>query len=87
MTTLEGFAVLNGAALQPERALLIGGAVRTLHDNIGGALPTDLQSIFESTLVSARSALGAQAESAWKQGRTMTMDQAIKYALEEPNDG
>ena len=43
--------------------------------------------MFESTLESARAALGAAAESAWQKGLSMTMDQAIEYALEELIDG
>jgi predicted ATPase/class 3 adenylate cyclase len=87
MITLASFAILAGAALQPKRAVRLGGAVAAVHDNIGGALPSFTQTNLESTLESARSALSAEAESAWEQGRTMTMEQAIEYALEEPNDG
>ena len=39
--------------------------------------------MLDSTLESARSALGKEAEFAWEQGRNMTMEQAIEYALEE----
>jgi hypothetical protein len=87
MFLLAAFATLDGAALQPERALYLGGAVATLRDKIGGVLPHHFQTMFDSTLESARSALGAEAESAWERGRAMTMEQAIEYALEEQNDG
>ena len=85
MTTLAILAIFAGAALQSERAVRLGGAVAALHDNIGGVIPVSIQSALDSTLESARSELGAEAESAWEQGRTMTMEQAIEYALEEPN--
>ncbi len=62
-------------------------SVAALHDKIGGAISAGYQSMLESTLESARSALGKEAESAWGHGRTMTMEQAIEYALEEQNDG
>jgi hypothetical protein len=87
MTTLAIFAIFAEAPLQYERAMRLGGAVAALHDKIGGAFPAVIQSTLDSTLESARSELEAEAESAWEQGRTMTMEQAIEYALEEPNDG
>jgi len=85
--TLAIFAIGAGAVLQPERAVRLGGAVAALHDNIGGAFPAVIQSMLGSTLESARSALGAEAESTWEYGRIMTMEQAIEYALEDQNDG
>jgi class 3 adenylate cyclase len=87
MTTLAIFAIGAETLQQPKRAIRLGGAVATLHDMIGGAFPTGLQSLLESTVESARSALGAEAESAWEQGRSMTLEQAIEYALEELKDG
>jgi predicted ATPase len=87
MTTLALFATGAQTALQSERAVRLGGAVAALRDNIGGAFPAAGQFLLESTLESARSALGAEAESAWEYGRTMTMEQAIEYAMEDQNDG
>jgi hypothetical protein len=87
MTTLAMFAIGAETLQQPKRSIRLGGSVATLHDMNGGAFPSVLQSILESALESARSALGAEAESAWEQGRSMTLEHAIEYALEEPNDG
>ncbi|MCP4625529.1 MAG: adenylate/guanylate cyclase domain-containing protein [bacterium] len=87
MTTLACFAILAGGTMQSERAVRLGGAVATLHKKIGGAIPDSLQISMESTLESARSALGAKAESEGEQGCSMTMEQAIEYALEELIDG
>ena len=87
LTALAWFAIVAEGALQPERAVRFGGAVAALHDKIGGVFPAGLQSLLGPTLESARSAHGAEAESEWEYGRTMTMEQAIEYALEDQNDG
>jgi hypothetical protein len=58
------------------------GAAKNVFDSIGAWQPDDeLQ--FDEDLTPSRAALGeAEFEAAAKQGRAMTMEQAIAYALE-----
>jgi tetratricopeptide (TPR) repeat protein len=87
MWLLSCFVILDSAVSQPDRAACLGGAIASLRETIEGPLPATHEYMLSTALESVRSELGAKAESVWEQGRSMTMEQAIEYALEEPNDG
>ena len=68
------------------RAVRLWGAAETLRKHMGMTLsPFDLaQSGYERDLASVRSSLGgAPFEAAWAEGRSMSPERAIEYALEE----
>jgi len=77
---LEAFAALAAARQQPEQAALLAGAATQLRESLGQ--PTSLGSRIEELLEMARGRLGAAAAAAlFAEGREMTADDAVGYAL------
>jgi hypothetical protein len=86
--SLEDLAVLAGKQGQWERVIRLLGAEEALCETFGtwpsvainwsdGALE------YERTVAGGRAALGEEGFAAsWAEGRTLTLDQAIDYALE-----
>lgn len=71
---------------QPARAVRLYCAARNVYESVGPLQPED-NSIFEHGLALCRAALeAAEFEEALEQGRAMTMEQAIAYALENPQN-
>ena len=70
----------------PARTVALFWAAKTAHDTIGmGVWTQGLDAEFDSVLERCRAALGEAAfAEAVEQGRAMTMEQAIAYALEDP---
>jgi len=80
--TLEGFAGLAAAQGQAERALCLAGAAAALCEAIGAPLPPVEQAWLDRRLEPARQALTEKArKAAQEEGRMMTLEQAIEYAL------
>jgi predicted ATPase/class 3 adenylate cyclase len=81
---LEGFAALAAAEAQPERALCLASAAAALREVLDVPLwPADRVRL-ERWLEPARRALHETAQArAWDQGRAMTLEQAVAYALDE----
>ncbi|HEX2741184.1 MAG TPA: tetratricopeptide repeat protein [Rubrobacter sp.] len=83
--TLEGFARLAAAEGQPVRALLLGGATAELRRTFGVAIGPTRRAGFRRSLKPAWQALGDEdGKAAWDKGRTMTLEEALALALEEP---
>jgi tetratricopeptide (TPR) repeat protein len=81
---LEAFAVLAAAQDQMERAARLLGAVESLSVSIHFEMSAKERAEHDQAIVSARAALGEEAfAAAWAEGRVMTMEQAIAYALED----
>jgi non-specific serine/threonine protein kinase len=83
---LLGSAVLAALDGRPARATRLWGAAEALRESIGLAIvlwdhvPTD----YEGQLAAARSRLGEEAfVVAWEEGKVMTPEEAIAYALDE----
>ena len=79
---LEGYACLAGAKGEAERAARLWGVAQALHETKG--IPRDIDFLTEAdTRISAvRTGMGDEAwEEAWRKGRTMTLDEAVSYAL------
>lgn len=81
---LMGSAVVDALGGRPARAARLRGAAEALREAISLSLslwdhtPTD----YEDQLAAARSQLDEAAwEAAWSEGRTMTSEQAVEYAL------
>jgi hypothetical protein len=81
---LEGFALIASAQEQPERAARLWGAAVELRGEIGSLLPLNEREEYDRNIAMVRTALGEEAfTAAWAEGRAMTMEQAIAYALSE----
>jgi predicted ATPase/DNA-binding SARP family transcriptional activator len=68
----------------PVRAARLFGAREVLHESIGAELDPGFQRYYTSFVAQTRAMLDESAfASAWADGRAMTMEQAIEYALDE----
>ncbi|MFQ5796017.1 MAG: BTAD domain-containing putative transcriptional regulator [Candidatus Bipolaricaulia bacterium] len=83
---LEGLAGVACANGQPEQAARLFGAAEALREAIGFPLmPPDRTLLdYDRNVAAVRAELSEDAfEAAWTEGRAMTLEQAIAYALEE----
>jgi DNA-binding SARP family transcriptional activator len=79
---LEGLARLACAEHQPERAARLFGAAEVLREAIHAPLPPAERRQFDCNVTTVRARLGeAVFAAAWKEGRAMTLEQGIEYAL------
>ncbi len=77
-------AAQGGRRLGAERAARLHGAAEALREAIGAPLPLSERAGYERTVSDTRAALGEEAfAAAWGEGRAMTLEQAVAYALEE----
>ncbi|MGQ0551064.1 MAG: ATP-binding protein [Armatimonadota bacterium] len=90
----ESFVYLAGVAAavgHPRRAATLCGAAETLYGEVGAVVWPVNRAIYDRALEEARQRLGERGyEEAWADGREMTMEQGIAYALGEdgsPNLG
>jgi len=82
--SLEDFAVLAGRQGQYERALRMLGAAEALCTPLGHTLSVGVPADFERTVAAAHAELSEEAfAAAWNEGRTMPLEQAVRYAQEE----
>ena len=82
--SLEAFAGLARAEAQPERAARAWAAAEALREEIGSPLTPNDREEYDRNVAAAREALDAEAfAAAWAEGRAMTLEQAIAYALKE----
>jgi DNA-binding CsgD family transcriptional regulator/Tfp pilus assembly protein PilF len=84
---LEGLAGLIAERGEPERATRLFGASEALLEAVGAPRYVQAQArvLYERAVESLRSRLGEEAfEAAWAEGRRMSREDAIEYALEEP---
>jgi tetratricopeptide (TPR) repeat protein len=78
--SLEGLA--RAARRHPERAARLFGAVATIQETVGEVRSQPEQVEYERDLSAVRTELGVETFSAaWNEGRAMTLDQAVEYAL------
>jgi hypothetical protein len=84
LSALEGFACLAAAHGESARAARLWGAFQTLRE--GKDVPWDADFLAEADahISVVRSGMG---EEAWEEGRVMTLDEAVAYALEEEEAG
>ena len=79
---LDGFADLAMAKESPGRAAQLWGAAERLREEIGVPIPPFNRVNYENALSATRAALGDDSfERAWREGREMTLENAVKYAL------
>ena len=81
---LIAFAGAANGYKKPMRAARLFGAREAIHESIGANLDASFQSIYISHVAQTRSMLDASAfASAWDEGRALTLDEAVAYALDE----
>jgi len=79
---LQIFAELSLAKHAPERAAKICGATEHLREEADAPIPLFLQADYQNAVAAARAELGDDAFTlAWREGRDMTLEDAVKYAL------
>ncbi len=88
-SSLEGLAAVVASQRDSLRAARIWGGAERLRAEIGTPLPSNERSGHERRVAAARSASGDDAafDSAWQEGRGLTLDQAIDLALAKPVEG
>jgi predicted ATPase/transcriptional regulator with XRE-family HTH domain len=83
---LEGLAVVAGMRGEAEHSARLLGAAERLLEEAGASVYNYYKpdrSLYDRTTANVRSRLGEEGfEDAWAEGRTMTFEQAVKYALE-----
>ena len=83
---LEGLAAVAGARGEAERSARLIGAAEGLHEAVGVPVYVYYElhrSIYDRTVSAVRSRLGEEGfEEARAEGRAMTFEQAVEYALE-----
>jgi tetratricopeptide (TPR) repeat protein len=80
--SLEAFATLAFAEHEPDRAAQLWGAAENLRETIGASLPTPDRVRHDRDVTAARKQVDDSAwQSAWAKGRTLSVDEAVAYAL------
>jgi predicted ATPase/class 3 adenylate cyclase/Tfp pilus assembly protein PilF len=81
---LEGLASLAGKEAQAQRSVRLWGAAAALREVMGSLLPPIERDKQEREMTAMRKTMVEDAfAAAWAQGQTMTMEQAIEYAIED----
>jgi len=80
--SLEGLAGLAAVTASTRRATRLWGAADVLRREIGNARSVHQTAAYERQLKAVREILSAEAfDQAWDEGRAMTLDDAVRYAL------
>ena len=83
MLCLAGLAGVLGMTGKPQQAARLFGAAELFIESVGSMEPAD-QKDFDHYLAIVREQLDeALFEKLWAEGRSMTMEQAIEFALED----
>jgi non-specific serine/threonine protein kinase len=86
--SLAGLAGVAASRGWPDRAARLWGAEESMSEAFGGRIVREGRATidYEGRLAAARSQLDASAwAAAWEEGRTMSLEQAVEYALAEEN--
>jgi non-specific serine/threonine protein kinase len=80
--SLESLGLIAAAGEVPQRAASILGAAQRLREEMGAPLPPYDEPFYRRAVTAARSALGDSVfDAAWNEGREMTLEGAVRYAL------
>lgn len=83
---LEGQACVAAANGNPIRSLILAAAADRLRNQVGAPLPGSDRARLTERLCSARKILDStEGEAAWQRGSEMSLESAIRFALEEPD--
>ena len=84
---LECFGFLAMASDQNERALKLFAAADALREKVSSPMASDEQIYFDEQIKALRQKIDAQQfDRIWTNGRTLTMEQALAFALEEDTE-
>jgi predicted ATPase/class 3 adenylate cyclase len=81
--TLDDLATLEIGLGRLERAIVLSGAAEHIRKALGGAAPTALVTVPMARERASGVLDDAVIEAAWMRGQSMSLDQALAYALEE----
>jgi predicted ATPase/DNA-binding SARP family transcriptional activator/Tfp pilus assembly protein PilF len=85
---LEAFASLNAGENKHEKAARLWGAAERLNAEIGSPMMPSDQDELDRNVAKVRAALEEKDfAAAWEEGRTLTMEQAVEYAIESDISG
>jgi predicted ATPase len=85
---LEGLACVAATRGEAPQTAQLFGVAEVSREAMGVPLPPEEHALREPYMVDARSRLDGSAwENAWEQGRSMSLDEAVSYALEEGEAG
>jgi hypothetical protein len=80
----EGLAAVLAFTKRPEEAAKLLGAAEALRESLGVGLAPAEQATHDETVAAVRDALDeAHFGAAWRQGRKLTLDDAVAHALED----
>jgi tetratricopeptide (TPR) repeat protein len=83
---VEGLARIAVAHRQMDRAARLFGASEAVREKLGTPLPASYRANYERTIAALTAQVDEeQMEKWWAEGRAMTFEQAIEYALENPD--
>jgi predicted ATPase len=81
--SLESLASLDAAELRQARAIRLWAAAERLRSEVGYQLSEYERAEYQRDMEGARTAMDSSAiDAAWAEGRAMTTDQAVEYALD-----
>ncbi|MBI1744913.1 tetratricopeptide repeat protein [Candidatus Acetothermia bacterium] len=79
---LRGLLTLETAQEKFEQAVRLAGASESFRESVGFVFPPNEQAEFEENIADIRAVLGEEAFSRlWAEGRAMTIEQVVAYAL------
>jgi predicted ATPase len=82
--SLEGLAAVAAATAAPQRAARLWGAADALQQEMGGARSVNQRIFYERQVQPVRAILTDEAfDQAWEEGRAMSLENAVRYALDE----
>ncbi|MBI3659129.1 tetratricopeptide repeat protein [Candidatus Acetothermia bacterium] len=84
IASLSRLAGLSVVQTHPGRAARLFGAAEALREAIGAPLPPSDRTDYDRQVAATRAKLGDETfAAAWTQGRAMTLEQAVEYALKQ----
>ena len=84
VTTRSRLAALAAATENVERSARLLGASVELLKKVGARMESDDRMVYERAVVSTHAQLDEESFArAWEEGRAMSMEQAVEYALAE----
>ncbi|MEO7803413.1 MAG: tetratricopeptide repeat protein, partial [Actinomycetota bacterium] len=84
---LHSLAALASSQDRFDRAARLFGAAEAIRESKGLTLPTAEQGIYDRHVSVARNGGGSDFETAWEAGRTLSLEEAVRYALESAEPG
>jgi tetratricopeptide (TPR) repeat protein len=80
----EGLAAVYAFQGRAKAAARLLGAAEALRERLGAELAPAERATHDETVAAVRSALGGSFAAEWEEGRSMSLDRAVAYALLEP---